>query len=193
MSDQLTSQSRPSSGISRRTALRGAAWSASAVTVVVATPNIAAATPGTAIVPSGTVDCSTPVKYGESVKYVDWDIFVTCDNMELKGLQLQLTYDQNGGGNSAKLSTVEVQSFSPASSWSSAITKETMIATVSATHAGPDVARGVTASIHVRFQGTDNSKGQVGATVMARDSRGNLVSIGTIAPKYWDAGSEHTH
>lgn len=49
MSDQLTSQSRPSSGISRRTALRGAAWSASAVTVVVATPNIAAAsTTGTA-------------------------------------------------------------------------------------------------------------------------------------------------
>ena len=45
MSDQLTSQSRSNeSGITRRTALRGAAWSASAVTVVVATPNIAAAT-----------------------------------------------------------------------------------------------------------------------------------------------------
>lgn len=44
MSDQLTSQSRSNeSGITRRTALRGAAWSASAVTVVVATPNIAAA------------------------------------------------------------------------------------------------------------------------------------------------------
>lgn len=43
MSEQLTSQSRPSSGISRRTALRGAAWSASAVTVVVAVPAYAAA------------------------------------------------------------------------------------------------------------------------------------------------------
>lgn len=44
MSDQLTSQSRSTeSGITRRTALRGAAWSASAVTIVVATPNIAAA------------------------------------------------------------------------------------------------------------------------------------------------------
>lgn len=39
MSDQLTSQSRSNaSGITRRTALRGAAWSASAVTVVVAAP-----------------------------------------------------------------------------------------------------------------------------------------------------------
>jgi hypothetical protein len=46
MSEQLASQSRLSSGISRRTALRGAAWSASAVTVVVATPNIAAASGG---------------------------------------------------------------------------------------------------------------------------------------------------
>ena len=47
MSDQLTSQSRSNeSGITRRTALRGAAWSASAVTVVVATPNIAAASGG---------------------------------------------------------------------------------------------------------------------------------------------------
>ena len=44
MSDQLTSKSRSiESGITRRTALRGAAWSASAVTVVVAAPNIAAA------------------------------------------------------------------------------------------------------------------------------------------------------
>src|SRR6478609_4197413 len=53
MSDQLTSQSRSNeSGITRRTALRGAAWSASAVTVVVATPNIAAASPG--VTPTGT-------------------------------------------------------------------------------------------------------------------------------------------
>src|SRR5687768_9209304 len=51
MSDQLTSQSRSNeSGITRRTALRGAAWSASAVTVVVATPNIAAAS----VTPTGT-------------------------------------------------------------------------------------------------------------------------------------------
>ena len=34
------------SGLSRRSALRGAAWTTAAVTVVVATPNIAAATPG---------------------------------------------------------------------------------------------------------------------------------------------------
>ncbi|MGF9759613.1 hypothetical protein AAII07_30905 [Microvirga sp. 0TCS3.31] len=55
MSEQLTSQSRSNeSGISRRTALRGAAWSASAVTVVVATPNIAAAS----VTPTGSASGS---------------------------------------------------------------------------------------------------------------------------------------
>jgi hypothetical protein len=62
MSDQLTSQSRPSSGISRRTALRGAAWSASAVTVVVAAPahaNTSDTTPtGTASTTGSTRDGS---------------------------------------------------------------------------------------------------------------------------------------
>jgi len=44
MSDQLTSQSRSNeSGITRRTALRGAAWSVPAVTVVVAAPAYAVA------------------------------------------------------------------------------------------------------------------------------------------------------
>jgi hypothetical protein len=46
MSDELTRQARPIAGISRRTALRGAAWSASAVTVVVAAPAHATTSPG---------------------------------------------------------------------------------------------------------------------------------------------------
>lgn len=63
MSDQLTSQSRSNeSGITRRTALRGAAWSASAVTVVVAAPahaNTSGATPtGTASTNGSTRDGS---------------------------------------------------------------------------------------------------------------------------------------
>ncbi|WP_457191259.1 hypothetical protein [Nocardioides sp. P5_E3] len=133
------------------------------------------------------------MKYGESVKYVAWDIIVTCNNMDLKGLELHLTYNQTGGGKDAKLSAAEVACFSPAASWSSTVTKDTMVATVSASYAGPDIARGVPANIHVRLQGTDNSKGQVGATVMARDSQDNLVAISTLDPRNWDAGSQHTH
>lgn len=65
MSDQLTSQSRSNeSGITRRTALRGAAWSASAVTVVVATPNIAAASGGA----SGTGGTSTAERQGNDLE-----------------------------------------------------------------------------------------------------------------------------
>ena len=82
MSDQLTSQSRPSQGvISRRTALRGAAWSASAVTVVVATPNIAAASPGQAVKPAVTVTPGTPQKYSDKdTKYVEELVGPHCVN-----------------------------------------------------------------------------------------------------------------
>ncbi|MCP3420911.1 hypothetical protein [Nocardioides pinisoli] len=64
MSDQLTSQSRSNeSGITRRTALRGAAWSASAVTVVVAAPahaNTSGVTPtGSASTSGSTRDGAT--------------------------------------------------------------------------------------------------------------------------------------
>ena len=66
MSDQLTSQSRSNeSGITRRTALRGAAWSASAVTVVVATPNIAAASPGQT--PTGTASTTGSTRDGSTL------------------------------------------------------------------------------------------------------------------------------
>src|SRR5688572_30309034 len=66
MSDQLTSQSRSNeSGITRRTALRGAAWSASAVTVVVATPNIAAASPGQT--PTGTASTTGSTRDGATL------------------------------------------------------------------------------------------------------------------------------
>lgn len=55
MSDQLTDQSRSNeSGITRRTALRGAAWSVSAVTIVVAAP-AHAATSGRAGTATGTI------------------------------------------------------------------------------------------------------------------------------------------
>ncbi|MCY4726590.1 hypothetical protein NYO98_09905 [Nocardioides sp. STR2] len=65
MSEQLTSQSRSNeSGITRRTALRGAAWSVSAVTVVVATPNIAAASGGA----TGTGGASSANRQGNNLE-----------------------------------------------------------------------------------------------------------------------------
>lgn len=64
MSDQLTSQSRPASGISRRTALRGAAWSASAVTVVVAAPAHATTSDTT---PTGTASTTGSTRDGSKL------------------------------------------------------------------------------------------------------------------------------
>ncbi|WP_299931016.1 hypothetical protein [uncultured Nocardioides sp.] len=110
MSDQLTSQSRPSSGISRRTALRGAAWSASAVTVVVATPNIAAASGGTAPLTftgalTTAINNETPVKYNDrdsnSVKHVKWqDLrFANTGTGDLADLNIEIILSENSPTN----------------------------------------------------------------------------------------------
>lgn len=196
MSDQLTSQSRSSeSVISRRTALRGAAWSASAVTVVVATPNIAAATPGTAIVPTTTVVAGTPIKFSrKDDKFVAWDLSISSSNMDLEGLALHFTYDQAGGGTNPLLSKVTAASYSstPSPSWTAEVTKASMIATAVATCA-TRVAKGNTVNVHVEFSGTDNSEGKVGVTVMAKNSAGGLVAVATAGATSWDSDKEHSH
>lgn len=85
MSDQLTSQSRSNeSGITRRTALRGAAWSASAVTVVVATPNIAAASTGTATFSNSAAYRSSK---DQSTHYVTWTFTIIAGSAPLTNLK----------------------------------------------------------------------------------------------------------
>lgn len=80
MSDQLTSQSRSNeSGITRRTALRGAAWSASAVTVVVATPNIAAAS----TTPSWTNGSAYRSSNDQNAQFVTWTFTIQAGSTAL--------------------------------------------------------------------------------------------------------------
>ena len=191
MSDQLTRQPRLHPGVSRRTALRGAAWAAPAVTIVTAAPAFAATS--NALVANVTVGSTTPVKYSvQNTKFVAWDLSVRSTNMDLTGLVIQLTYLQSGGGSTAELETVTVRSFPAAASWTATVTKRTMTATATATYTGT-IARGVTADIHVEFKGTDNSAGEVSATLMAQDSSGALMPIGTIPATVWDSGREHAH
>lgn len=100
MSDQLTSQSRPSSGISRRTALRGAAWSASAVTVVVATPNIAAASGGS----KGTAGTTTAIRSGNTL-YVTSSL--TAASAALSSVQARVTVSFDPVGASIKSTSAQ--------------------------------------------------------------------------------------
>jgi hypothetical protein len=88
MSEQLTSQSRLSSGISRRTALRGAAWSASAVTVVVATPNIAAASTTLKLTSGGAYRSSKD----NNTHYVTWTFTVQAGSTPLTNLTASFSW-----------------------------------------------------------------------------------------------------
>ena len=179
---------------SRRTVVRGAAWTTAAVTVVVATPNIAAASTA-ALKPSVSVAFGTPEKYSvQNTKYVAWDIDVTSSNMDLTGLQLQLTYNQTGGGGTSTVDEVVVQSFAPSgSAWTASVGTEAMPASATATYTGI-IAQGTTGHIHVQFRGSDNSAGKVSATLLAHDSSGRLVVIGgTTDPLTWVSGTQHSH
>jgi hypothetical protein len=97
MSSQLTEQSRLHAGVSRRTALRGAAWTASAVTVVVATPNIAAAS---VVDVTGVVTSGNPWKESDAnIKHVFWDITLTnTSTVAMTGITVDFTFADNGGG-----------------------------------------------------------------------------------------------
>lgn len=89
MSDQLTSQSRSNeSGITRRTALRGAAWSASAVTVVVATPNIAAASTGTVTFADSSAYRSSK---DQNTHYVIWTFTIYAGSAPLTNLKVDFS------------------------------------------------------------------------------------------------------
>ena len=90
-----------STGVSRRSALRGAAWTATAVTVVVATPNIAAASVTEPPLLVGTLSGVTanPVKYNNpanaNVKHVKWDLrFVNTGNFDLTQLRILCTFQE---------------------------------------------------------------------------------------------------
>lgn len=106
MSDQLTSQSRSNeSGITRRTALRGAAWSASAVTVVVATPNIAAASGGG----TGSAGTTSAVRQGNRLNVTS---SLTAGPKALTNIQAVVTVTFNSAGPTISSAT--------ASSWAAA-------------------------------------------------------------------------
>lgn len=84
MSDQLTSQSRSNaSGITRRTALRGAAWSASAVTVVVAAPAYATSHHSAATASTTNIFRSED---DQNVQLVTWVFTITAGATALTGL-----------------------------------------------------------------------------------------------------------
>jgi hypothetical protein len=103
MSEQLTSTSRLSAGISRRTALRGAAWSASAVTVVVATPNIAAASGGA----TGIGGASSAIRQGNTLEASS---SLTAGPAELRSIQAVVTVTFDTAGPTISSTSLDSQS-----------------------------------------------------------------------------------
>ena len=144
-------------GVSRRTALRGAAWTASAVTVVVATPNFAAASDG---VPSATVTTGTLVKCSvQSSKHVVGDFILNnTGSVALTGLYVVFTFSETAATQPSSMAVTSTSSvLSGTSTWSGSVSNLT------ATYPIGQVNLGETVSVHVDLGGVNNAAGTLTA------------------------------
>jgi hypothetical protein len=155
MSNQLTEQSRLHAGVTRRTALRGAAWTASAVTVVVATPNIAAAS---TVDLTGDVTPGKPWKASEaSIKHVYWEITVkNTSSLPMTGITVDFSFADNGGGTPVSLTVT-----GGGSTWTIVNAAE-LIAAFNGT-----IPAGQSITFRADFVTPNNAAGNVSAIVMA--------------------------
>jgi hypothetical protein len=169
----------------RRTLVRGAAWSVPVVSIAAAAPAFAAS--GTSSLTAG----GAAVKWGTGpVKHVSWDLILTNGAVAIDTVSITFTYTPNGGGT---FTSFTIHGYAPAdNTWAFPPIPVDGTATVTATHAD-DIAANSTTRIHTDFAGSDNSAGTVSATATVKyvgSSTTVQVPLGTVA---WGAGNEHSH
>lgn len=169
-------------GVSRRTALRGAAWTASAVTVVVATPNFAAASGG---VPSATVTTGTLVKCSvQSSKHVVGDyILNNTGSVPLTGLYVVFTFSETAATQPNTMVVTSTSSVvSGTQTWASSVSNLT------ATYPIGQVNLGEVVSLHVDLGGVNNAAGSLTAAFYVAGSP-NAVLVGSATETWTSSGS----
>jgi hypothetical protein len=169
----------------RRTLVRGAAWSVPVVSIAAAAPAFAAS--GTSSLTAG----GAAVKWGNgSTKHVSWDLTLTNGAVAIDTVSITFTYAPNGGGS---FTSFTIFGYTPTdNTWVFPPIPVDGAASVTATHSA-DIAANSTTRIHTDFAGSDNSAGTVSATATIKyvgSSTTVQVPLGAVA---WGAGSEHVH
>ena len=160
---------------SRRNVIRSAAWTTAAVTVVVATPNIAAASPGDA----AAVTCGATSSYakgqGQAADTVTWTI--TIQNTGNSALNLAGTF---GITNTALLAAPA--GLTVTSTLASAPGTTTWAGTSNTTRTYT-LPKGATATVTVKFsrQGNGNASGQLSASFVSGSSIATNLGGGSVA------------
>lgn len=161
-----------STGVSRRSALRGAAWTATAVTVVVATPNIAAASGGTqtALVSAQ----NPPVKYSiQDDKHVRWDLRVTnTGTLPLTNFYVVFTFAETASTHPTQMVVTSTSSvLTGTQTWTESA------ASLTATYDNTTVGLNEVINVHVDLGGVNNAAGSLTATFYAGTPATMLQSV----------------
>lgn len=177
----------------RRTLVRGAAWSVPAISIAAAAPAFAAST-------DASLSYGPAVKWGTGndgdLKHVSWDLVLTNGSKEIDTIQITFTYTKvNNSSYLGKIFTIRGYGTTAPATWTVSPNAATLLAnpsnTVVATNA-VNILPSKTLNIHTDFAGDDNSIGDVRASILITYVGGTSTTLNT--PKYrWAQGNAHNH
>ncbi len=170
----------------RRTLVRGAAWSVPVVSLAAMAPAFAASG-GTSSLAGASAD-----KWSDGpIKHVSWDLTLTNGPVAIQSISILYTYVQNGGG-AFNFTAFEVYGYLPRdNSWVFAPIPSGGAASVVASHG--TIAANSTTRIHSDVLGTDNSSGNVSATATIQYVGSTSTVQVSVGPVGWGSGSQHSH
>lgn len=170
----------------RRTLVRGAAWSVPVVSIAAAAPAFASS-----LTPSSGFSGDSPVKWGSGgpTKHVSWDLTLTVGPVAIETIEIKFTYVPNGGGS---FTAFQIYGFSPATdnTWSFPPLPGGGSPTVTASHGGY-AAGNTPVVIHTDFAGADASGGKVTAVATIKYVGVPGTVTKTLADVPWGQGDPH--
>lgn len=173
-----------SARMTRRTIVRGAAWSVPVVAIAATAPAFAAS------VASSSLTAGTADKWGTGqTKHVSWDLTLVNGAVEIDRVVITFSYVPQGGGT---FTTFTMGGYSPTdTTWTFVVNTAVSPYIVTATHEN-NIPANATRNLHVDFAGADASSGQVTAiaTITYVNSTSEPKQLGPLS---WAPGNQHSH
>ena len=175
----------------RRTLVRGAAWSVPVVAIAATAPAFAASTATTGF----TGVPGTAEKWGSGQdKHVSWDVSIANGPVAIDEISILFTYTPKNAG---AFKTLEIYGYSSTASrdygWTSpAIPQATGVYSITATHLA-EIPANTTYLLHTDFAGGDNAAGTVQAVATIKYVGSATTVTKTILPLEWQPGNQHTN
>ncbi len=174
----------------RRTLVRGAAWSVPVVAIAATAPAFAAS------LNALSASASAALKWGPGPnKHVSWDLTVTTGGRAVSSVSISFAYTPNGGGGAGTFSALEIYTFVPAVDTGWVVTGIPVggsTNTATATHNQTIIPANTISTIHTDFSGSDNSSGALAATVTVVYVGGGTQTLPTLSTPWSQASPGNT-